>query len=1432
MADGTKIYKIQINGITESVNAVDALNRQLDTLEKRINELNSKGVNIKTGGAGSALKELNAEERVLKKIWALGDKIEEQEDSRAKVLQNQKALLKEITNEVKAQAAETRLANNEYANTMNGLKAKLADIKMSMGNMDIGGDMFKKYTKEANEITKKLKEIEQSYGQFGRNVGNYANGVAEGMQQLTIKVGNSERTFTSAKQAARELGNELKTMAVQGKQGTKEYEELDKTVKQLNSTIQDTNKSSVFMDNLLDTMQGFTALGSIGTGISSLFGLDDNDFQKTMQKFASLTLVLQGIEKIKDQIKTNEGFIAKSINGIGDAIKALGDWSSKYTDNAAKGIGKLMIKWSEFGKYMMPNSGYRPDFSNPLMGDWEMKVFGKSKGVGAEDLNALEARAKKTFDKIGVYATKCANGIKIAFKAVAATVTAGLSVIATLALPEIMEQISDWVKRLNSAKSAAERAAEEMKALNRQLEIRRDLLGSQYLRKEINDEKYLEEIYNEETKSLNNQIIALQTRARLLQKNTEGWGKLTHLFNADQNVEFTGNRMSGSTIVGHGRLTSFLGAQSNDITITINSLKELEDEWGRCSDAINENKDYFAKWGNGAANWFNSVTTSVKDTEEVMRGLGNVRLSDFIARFQEVNKNFDPDKPDEYAKKLRELANEMNNSKILNSVVANLDKYIPDEGVRTAVQNIINELYRLDDAFNMTSPQQVHYWEMVRIEGMKKGWARTKAQLDEEQRYEKEQYAHTKEQRDLIDKKYEQKRKEAREQEAKKGAKDAKKAGKTLQDAENELLALRIENMKDGWAKQEAAIENERRLALQKTKDYGKYAGEITIEINKKFDKKLVDEKRKWAFEVLRVYEDLYARIQQVNRTTFGMEADTARQNTEMREMQKILEEGYKMITPTSYDSTEALEKYYKTVYDIQKDSLEKQMQIQQEFLDRELDFNKEEERMRYERITNMDNGEYVQQLRAGLITQEQFDNLMEDEKNAHNARMNALDKKYESDSKKNTEDYLNSLKQTYMDGFDNIVNVLKEKKQNIDEVMTLQPVVDNDWGVINYGKTNKNYKKALEQYDDLKVEIEKKQIELQIALQTHQISAEDFAIAQKDLDNEVRSIDMAMAQIKKSQKQLFGDLMQSLQPYIQAVGQAATSIIQSIGEINDAAFEKQMEALEKQTELLEKQLDKQKELTEKYADDVDSIEDELQTARGDRRQHLIDQLNAQMKAQRESLAQERRIEKEQERMEERKKKLEEQNNKRKKNQAITTAIINAALAISSAAVNSYPIPAIPMMALATAVGAAQVAAVKAAKYADGGLLVGKSHREGGIKVLGGTAEVEGGEYVTNKRTTAQNIDLLEFINNKKRRIDLSDLIDFYSTAPKKSIKNMSKTYLADGGVIAPRSNIELQSGVIRMLENYSQQTPVVQVVDIINKTDEVKKVQVLSGLN
>ena len=219
------------------------------------------------------------------------------------------------------------------------------------------------------------------------------------------------------------------------------------------------------------------------------------------------------------------------------------------------------------------------------------------------------------------------------------------------------------------------------------------------------------------------------------------------------------------------------------------------------------------------------------------------------------------------------------------------------------------------------------------------------------------------------------------------------------------------------------------------------------------------------------------------------------------------------------------------------------------------------------------------------------------------------------------------------------------------------------------------------------------------------------------------------------------------------------------------------------------------------------------------------------MQAQRESLAEQKRIEKEQEKLDAKKKKLEDDNNKRKKSQAIITAIINAALAISNAAVNNWPIPAIPMIAAATAVGAAQIAAVKAAKYADGGVLQGKSHRQGGIKVLGGSAEVEGGEYITNKRTTAKNVDLLDYINSKKKRVDLSDLIEFYADKPK-SIRNISKKYFADGGQLPSlRNDININDRILTAMEQYNERPIYVEVTEIMNKADDVRRVQTLAGL-
>ena len=178
-----------------------------------------------------------------------------------------------------------------------------------------------------------------------------------------------------------------------------------------------------------------------------------------------------------------------------------------------------------------------------------------------------------------------------------------------------------------------------------------------------------------------------------------------------------------------------------------------------------------------------------------------------------------------------------------------------------------------------------------------------------------------------------------------------------------------------------------------------------------------------------------------------------------------------------------------------------------------------------------------------------------------------------------------------------------------------------------------------------------------------------------------------------------------------------------------------------------------------------------------------------------------------------------------------------AVMAVSMAAVNKWPIPAIPMMALAAAVGAAQVAAANSQyipkpSYGDGGVIVGRSHKEGGVPVLGGRAEVEGGEFITNKVTTAKNVGLLEYINSKRRKVDIADLLEFYNSGrPSKSIASV-RTRFADGGVIPQlRSDISFNDRLITAFEDYSNRPQYVQVVDIINQTERLNEVKVISGL-
>ena len=824
-----------------------------------------------------------------------------------------------------------------------------------------------------------------------------------------------------------------------------------------------------------------------------------------------------------------------------------------------------------------------------------------------------------------------------------------------------------------------------------------------------------------------------------------------------------------------------------------------------------------------------------------MRGLGNTMLSNFVASFETANNQFKEGKisADQYAAELKKLQKEMNSSEVLNSVIANLDKYIPDDEVREAVQSIINEIIRLDDAFNRTSEAQIHYWNQVRIDAMKDGLKKELAQIQENERHEITEVGKTQEQINLIHAKYQRQRLNAQEKANKEAANKAKEANKKQIAAENELIALRIENMKDGLDKRLAELENERRLELQKVKENGIKVGELSLEINKKYDQKILDEKRKWAFDVLKIYQDLAARIENINRRTFEIETSTASQKVANRESSKKEDLGYALINENSYDNLNKMDDYYKRLIGIEREAADEEAQIQQERLDRELEFNKKEEELRYERLMNLDNGEYIQRLRAGQITQEQYDELIEKEKQAHNARMKALDQQYVTESNKLIEDGLKKTHQIYSNYFDKIINTVKEKKAQIDQAAMNSTATDNaGFGIVNIKQTYKNIDQVLKGYEDLKNETIKKQQELDQALKDKKISAEDFAVKKKDLDDTLKGIDQSVKETVEKQKDVWGEFVASIQKYVNAIGQGIQQTMQAVWDYQDYMMDKEQDELDKWNDKLDEQLSKQENIIEQHKNSVDSIEDELATARGDRRQHLIDQLNAEISAERAAQKEKQRIEKEQEQAKKKQEALDKKRREQEYKRNVAQAFISWHLSIANGLATQPFLPVgIAMGALATALGAVQYALVKSQKpYAkggqlDGGVAQGARHRDGGIPVLGGRASIEGGEFITNRRTTAENVDLLEFVNSKHRKLSIDDFIDFYSTTPRKVIRGV-RTKFEDGGYLPTLpSTLDVKDQLQNIVINQDNRPVVVSVVDINNKQDQVRRVQTLAGL-
>ena len=1356
--DGKKVYQIQINGITESVNAVEALNKQLDALDARIKTLETSNVKVNATSSGggsnaSALSEEAAIQKEINKLKAEGAtldaKIVAAQDEVYKKVDATKQLYKETIADQKALAAQERLTADAYSNTMQGMKQHLADLKAVINTTDLGdSDQIKKMTQDAGELTKKLKEMEEAYGQFGRNVGNYKS-AAEGFSKFKVVVGGVVREFDNAKQAARTLSNELLNLP----KGAKGAEELRAALQQIKSEIQDINKSSAVMDNLLDTMEGFVAIANVGQGIRGLFGVNDAEIQKSIKNLVALQNVLKGIETINKQINTREG---------------IGAWIAPFSTQIDKATTKLLA------------------FNTSLLGT-------------------------------GKAAKAAAAGIKVFSKALKAAISMGVIVVVDLLVEKLMDLVENFKK--------VDQAAETTKKVNEQVA----------------------KSYGEASAKL----ALYQAKVQAFNGTKAQEKKLVE----ELNKEF------GNTLGTYKSLSKWKDVLIKQSAVYAQSLEKeakVQAYANAMSEAIaNAEKARFEQNGVEWHKW-----------QQIADGLQSKmeRAIDDLIKFQKDNKLGD------YSPQIDKNANKTKNA------VEEAQKTLNSLEIRLMNEGLNKKLRQLDEEERQTI-------QKLKENGRKTGTAIQQVQRSYAQLRAKEieEYLRT------------------LEEKIKKSAQDIQKIQfdintneiknhiselqNTLekmssdQPIRNTLLAsTEIKETKKLYKVDDTKIEFARSYenlfriseATNKADEYYKFLLNYVKDKDKELFQDIADynqaiynetdEEQKKVY--MKGLEDTFKKVADMVEKEYANELLYVRNYTQKVDQTLSESFAYRINSEKEYD------KHYRQEL---MNNIAAQGKLNEQLIQQSVSAATEAESERYRiqmsgltatrkdieagmkaientyKVVGLEGIETIKDSNKKIYEQYhdlfaktvEIDAQIEDAKDQHKKKLEQITKDGNNRIKKNEIDTANEISNEQEKTFNNQIENLRDAQSKINEILSKQPQY-NALGIVNVGATKRQYKEIEYAAKNMIQEIVAQQALLNIAFSRGLINPTAMNAIKSQFNDLLASYKQMLASIENETKQVMPQLIQSCQVYINGLMDAFSTIMNAVWDAQDVAFDKEQEQIEKTNEALEKALDKQQEIVEQHKNTIDDIENELATARGDRREHLIDQLNAEIAAQRAAQKEEQKIQKQKEAQQKKQDALELKRKKAQYNRDLLQAVVNGAMAVTYASMNTWPIPAIPMMALAAATTAAQVAIMAANKpYAkggqlDGGVAQGKRHSEGGIPVLGGRASIEGGEFITNRQTTAKNVDLLEYINAKHRKLDIDDFIDFYSSGKsKKVITSMSPRHkYADGGQLPMLANdYNFDDRLLNAFEDYSNRPVVVSVVDINNKQEDVRRVQTLAGL-
>lgn len=1431
----TKTFEIEINGISQSVSAVDALLAKLDALDDKINSLSD----VDTSEMRSSLEAIRKELETNADNWEdISDRIED-------VTQDINSLERAyngLDNPFKVQDIK------QYNEEVQDISESIKDVEKAAEKIDGLGGLstdLERATARAEDLANSLNKVQRAEDQLGT--------------KLNVNIGGLSLQFDDVNQAIGVLEDKLYQLASSGQRSSKEFAEITQQVVSLRQAVvavdnEIDNAFSGGLNRLIGGFESLASVASIGEGLNQLFGIQGLD--ESIQKFTALSLILQGIRNIQIDLADKASVAAKAYKALSTVAEPLGNLLTKPFEAASKSftnftnnfkyadlVGKLneltkVIDGDTYSAFQQLHydlirisNGFQDipksvkdaalklgDVGPILQQIEDLFVFGDltdeqaekarkaveefRQGLGDATIEAglinkkIQELNKVLLDngvvfvdgvpKINLFQKgliKLAAGVKVvaaAFKTLAkSTIILAALQLAMEALTWVFDKISAaWTKFAgdDSLVSQFETTTQAIEATNNSLNKYITNLQKLSDTKVISNQTRINESIEEYTKALNKAIISQQALNAAREKSAKP------LDLSAGNTWFT-----GAEIKNMEDFTKQFEILQKAVQAGTDRFKVLKDE----------SKEVQEQFG---GNWFNEFWNTASDAAADFGEVQKAVISDIQYRLSTL----DLSKGEEEIKKFLDLLD----TPVYQVSLANIEKLFPeDEYAKVLAANIkqiqdyYSQISNLQKEAEVEAQRTAEQIATNNIAAIRNRFQRERAELENNYQKELKDAADNEELKTSITNKYNTQRQAL-----------LKSQGNEVRNIQNQINSNEIAAMQDGFQKRLAELENSRQQELQSARDSEILVGEQVAAINKKYDAQVLQAKKEFYESRKKLMQDYTNQYRQLWREIADIEAEIATSKVNVRAQDQMEALGF------NEESIDNIRNYYNQIRDIANEQAKKIAEINKEQTQVGTDSSLEEENQR-----NRERLEVIKQnYEDGLLTKEEYDKAVQDENDVHYKKLETITRQGEQKLVEIQKEYDQTAKNNNIAAINERISAINEAYSNVDVQAKTSKL-----GIIDYGATKKELEKAKGEYSTILKQIGVERDNLQKSFDSKEISFGDFRQAKKELDSLEQDVIQSQQSIGQQLDTLLTTVVQSITQYVGQYVSALGDIWSTYNDIQMMRFEQEQARLEEEYDMLEEAYTKQEELTQKHTNKLADIEDELKTSRGDRRAHLIEQLNAEREAQLASLQEEQKIEKEKEINQKKQDALEKKRREQEKKNSIVQATINTFTAVTNALAVQPWFVGLALSAVALAMGTAYVAQIKKQKYAKGGLLKGNSHANGGIPVGQTGIEVEGDEYVINKNSTKKNLPLIDYINRSNKRLTKEDLLNWYDSG-KQNVTKQTKTKFATGGVIPTLPNQSQEQTIV-----IEDDRPIVaQIVDIVNSADNYRQIQVLSGLS